>query len=284
MFDPAAIQAAPPPERGPNVLSLLAQIWVQPRRALAAIAIGPAWLWLIPVILALALSVGHSLAAAPGATARQRVQNEAMIAAQIESVPEEYRDTLPEEMTAVPEPSQVLVLWVPMASAVAGILLGWLVRAAVLHVSSLAMGGRQSYGSIYRTAAWASFPLLLRDLVQTIYLAATGSVIQGAGLSGLLTAAPSALPGAATGAASAVVKVAATPVAAAGTAPLTIPALVLGRIDLFTLWYVVLLGLAVLAAAQLGRGKTARVVIIYVVLSLAVSLSQLVTQGLFGGA
>ena len=42
------------------------------------------------------------------------------------------RASPPEEFTVVPEPSPVLTLWVPLVSAAAGILLGWLLRAALL--------------------------------------------------------------------------------------------------------------------------------------------------------
>ena len=80
------------------------------------------------------------------------------------------RESPPEGFADVPEPSRVLTLWVPLVIAAAGILLGWLLRAAVLHVSSMALGGRQSFGAVYRASAWASFPLLLRIAVQLIYL------------------------------------------------------------------------------------------------------------------
>lgn len=283
MFDPAAIQAGLPQERGPNVLTLLAQIWVRPRRTLAVVADGASWLWLAPLILALLLTWGRTLAAMPGVTAEQLAQNQATVAARLQDVPEEYRDALPEEATQVPEPSRVLVFWVPLALGVAGFLFGWLVRAAVLHVSSLAMGGRQSYGRIYRTAAWASFPLLLRDLVQTIYLAATGTVITGPGLSGLLTPTTQALPVTMVDKVGVVVA-STTPVVTTSASPaLTIPGILLGRIDLFSIWYVWLLGMAVLVAGKLSRGKAVGVVVIYVVLSLLTSLGQLVTQGITGG-
>ena len=163
----------------------------------------------------------------------------------------------------MPEPSRVLTLWVPLLIAVAGILFGWLLRAAVLHVSSMALGGRQSFGAVYRASAWASFPLLLGSAVQLIYLLVGGGMIAGAGLSGLL-ARRRLRP-------------------AAALAP-SIPAILLSRVDLYTIWYVILLGVAVAAAGKLSRGKAAVVVAVYVVLSLLTALTQLVTQGLMGGS
>ena len=158
----------------------------------------------------------------------------------------------------------MLTLWVPLVIAAAGILFGWLLRAAVLHVSSLALGGRQSFGAVYRASAWASFPLLLAQR-RAVGLCPGGrwddrrrravrSAGSGAGCGRWRTqAAPS------------------------------IPAILLSRVDLYTIWYVILLGVAVAAAGKLSRGKAAVVVAVYVVLSLLTALAQLVTQGLMGG-
>ncbi len=258
MFDPTAVQAAPAPPRGPNLFALLAGIWFRPGRTLRAVAAGPAWLWTVPFIFALALTVGLAFASAPARDALQREQIQARAEASLQDLPPELRESPPEEFTNnLPEPSRVLTLWVPMLSAAAGILFGWLLRAAVLHVSSMALGGRQSFGAVYRASAWASFPLLLGSAVQLIYFLVGGGMIAGAGLSGLL-AAPAAVP--------------------------SIPAILLGRVDLYAIWYVILLGVAVTAAGKLSRGKAAVVVAVYVVLSLLTALTQLVTQGLMGGS
>jgi len=264
MFDPTAVQAAPASPHSPNLLALLAGIWFRPGRTLRAVAAGPAWLWTVPFFIALALTVGLAFASVPARDALQREKIQAQMEASLQELPPELRDSPPEGYADVPEPSPVLTLWLPMVSAVAGILFGWLLRAAVLHVSSMALGGRQSFGAVYRASAWASFPLLLRSAVQLIYLLVGGGMIAGAGLSGLLAAAPAAD-------------------GVAPTAP-SIPAILLSRVDFYTIWYVILLGVAVAAAGKLSRGKAAVVVAVYVVLSLLTALTQLVTQGLMGGS
>ncbi len=131
---------------------------------------GPAWLWLVPFLIALALAVGLAFAGAPARDALQRDRNRALVEARLQELPPEMRDSPPEELINVAEPSRVLTLWVPLTIAVAGILFGWLLRAALLHVSSLALGGQQSYGAVYRVSAWAGFPLLLRSAVQLVYV------------------------------------------------------------------------------------------------------------------
>jgi hypothetical protein len=257
MFDPTGFQAALAPQRGPNLFALLAGIWFRPWRTLRAVAAGPAWLWAVPFFIALALAVGLAFASVPAREALQREQIQARTEASLQDLPPDLRESPPEEFTVVPEPSRVLTLWAPLLIAVAGILFGWLLRAAVLHVSSMALGGRQSFGAVYRASAWANFPLLLGSAVQLIYLLVGGGMIAGAGLSGLM-AAPPAAP--------------------------SIPAILLSRVDLYTIWYVILLGVAVAAAGKLSRGKAAAVVAVYVVLSLLTALTQLVTQGLMGGS
>ena len=264
MFDPTAVQADTAPPRGPKPFALLAGIWFRPGRTLRAVAAGPAWLWAIPFFIALALAVGLVFAGAPARDAQQRERSQAQMEARLQELPPEMRESPPEGFADVPEPSRVLTLWVPLIIAAAGILFGWLLRAALLHVSSMALGGRQSFGAVYRTSAWASFPLLLGSAVQLIYLLVGGGMIAGAGLSGLLAAAPAAD-------------------GVAPTAP-SIPAILLSRVDFYTIWYVILLGVAVAAAGKLSRGKAAVVVAVYVVLSLLTALAQLVTQGLTSGS
>jgi hypothetical protein len=168
MFDPTAVQAAPAPPSGPNLLALLAGIWFRPGRTLRAVVAGPAWLWSIPFFIALALAVGLAFASAPARDVLQRERSQAQMEARLQELPPEMRESPPEGFADVPEPSRVLTLWVPLVIAAAGILLGWLLRAALLHLSSMALGGRQSFGSVYRASAWASFPLLLRSAVQLL--------------------------------------------------------------------------------------------------------------------
>ena len=267
MLDPAAIRAAPAPPRGPNLLALLAGIWFRPGRTLRAVATGPGWLWAVPLLLAVTVAVGAGFATVPAREAAQSATSAALVEARIRELPPEMRESPPEEITQVPEPSRVLMLWVPLAVAVAGIVLGWLVRAAVLHVSSLALGGQQSFGQVYGTSAWASFPLILRSAVQALYAVAGGGLVDRPGLSGLLS-------------------VAASPAAPSGvlaSTPVTLPAIILGRIDLYSIWYLVLLVFAVGTASKLPRGKALVLTAIYAVLSILAGLGQLLTRGITGG-
>jgi len=108
MFDPTAVQAAPAPPRGPNLFALLAGIWFRPGRTLRAVAAGPAWLWTIPFLIALALAVGLAFASAPARDAQQRERSQAMLEVRLQELPPELRDSPPEGFADLPEPSRVM--------------------------------------------------------------------------------------------------------------------------------------------------------------------------------
>jgi hypothetical protein len=229
----------------------------------------------LPLLLALALTLGRVFASAPLETQARATELQAARDAQLQEMPVEYRNSLPPEELQAPPPAAALVVGPLLLTGLGGILLGWLVRAALLHVSSLALGGRQGFGPLYRASAWASFPLILRDAVQTAYVLITHELIRGPGLSGLLATAgdgqsqgvgqPQGIGG-----------------QPQGIAP-TIAGVVLGRIDLYTLWYLGLLIAAVVAASKLPRGKAILVVAIYALLSLATGFGGTLLQSVTGG-
>ncbi|PKO22038.1 MAG: hypothetical protein CVU38_11565 [Chloroflexi bacterium HGW-Chloroflexi-1] len=273
MFDPAAIQAAPAPPRGSNPFALLAQVWYRPGRTLCAVVAGPGWLWAIPLLLAVALILARVFGAAPLLAQEQKTQMLAMQEASMANMPAEYRESLPPEATQLPEPSAALTVGLPLIGGLGGILLGWLLRAGLLHVGCLALGGRQGFGVLYKASAWASLPLILRDGVQAAYMALAHELVKAPGLSGLLTSPPSSQ------------EIASSMGVASGAVsqPATAASIVLGRVDLYTIWYVILLGLALMAASKLPRGKAALVVAGYALLSVLTGFGSLLTRGLTGG-
>ncbi|MCX6032869.1 MAG: YIP1 family protein [Chloroflexi bacterium] len=205
-----------PPSRGAFASSttqislwhLLIQIWFRPRRAFKAIAAGPGWLWAIPLGCALAIFYARTFTAA---------------------------------LVGAPIFSATLI------GGLGGILGGWLLRALLLHAFAAGLGGRPDFGLLYRTTAWAAFPLILRDAVQMGAMLATGRPIAQGGLAFLVTEAG----------------------ASAGW-PAVIARIALERTDLYTVWFLALLAGAVAVAARLARGKALLVVACYGLLSLAV--------------
>ncbi len=264
-LDRETIEAADalPPERT-RLLTLLLYIWVRPRRALEQVAAGPRWLWLIPLVCAVAALLLRAFVAAPLQAEAQTALMQAQIQAQAQAFPAAEGEMVVE---VPPTPSSTAV-----APALVGglgvILLGWALRALILQVGSLAVGGRQSFGQVYRLSAWAAFPLILRDVVQAVYMLISGELVTGPGLSGLVSQSG---PGVANG------------LLGLGGQALSLPGVVLGRIDIYTLWFLALLVVAIQVGGTLKLGKAILVTGIYATLALLPGLLVAVVGGTLAG-
>ena len=144
-----------------------------------------------------------------------------------------------------------------LAGGLVGITLGWLLRAFILWKISATLGGRSTFAVIYRLSAWAAFPLILREVVQIGSMLATGTLPAGEGLATLLSP-----PGQ-------------TPVSAVWHA-------ILSRVDLYALWFLALLFLAVRVGTALTRTRAALVVGCYSLLALLPVLANLLVDAMFG--
>ena len=101
-------------------------------------------------------------------------------------------------------------------------------------------------------------PLALRTVLQIIFIASTQSPVVGGGLSGLATPADQIISG-----------------------QLSFMAALLRSVDLVAVWYVVLLGMAVLISGRLSRNKTVIIMGIYVALSLLIGAAPSLLLGAF---
>jgi uncharacterized membrane protein YhaH (DUF805 family) len=245
-FEPAAETTLSEAPRGPGLLSLLVWIWIRPRRALEGVRAGRTWLFVVPLLIAVIVFSLNGIVQAP---LQAEIAHQENLARLREQIPPAEFENLPPEMLVTP-PGQPVVL--TLLVALGPLLLAWFIRPAVLHILGLLVGGQDSYAILLRTTAWASFPLILRALLQTIFAGLTQQPIVGSGLSGLVE------PG--------------------------MLAAILGQIDLFSLWYVILLGLAVAVSSRLGRNKALLVTAIYVILVLLLNVgAALLSNALTGG-
>ncbi len=122
------------------------------------------------------------------------------------------------------------------ASGVLNILVGWPLRVALLYGIARWIAGPPALRPLAILSAWATLPLTLRSAEQTLYLLTTGHPVIHPGLAGLLAGVDPALP---------LVK---------------LGAFALGWLDLFTLWHLALLVVAV----RIGAGAAASRAIITV--------------------
>ena len=221
-------------------------VLLRPRAALAEITAQLEGVWLTPLVL-LTLS-GLLLVAVAGPIK--------ITAAQMGGVelPPQAEFWTPEQQAAYIQAQQaasgpVFVYVFPALLSVLGVWFGWLVVAGLLHLVLTLVGGRVTSGSTLNLAAWASLPFLIRDLLQAGFMLYTKQLVPGAGLSGF------------------------APEGAGMLATALVEAL--KHIDLYSVWYALLLMIGVRTAAGLRAGKA----VMAVVLTLAVILLLLILPG-----
>jgi hypothetical protein len=124
----------------------------------------------------------------------------------------------------------VFIYVFPAIAAMLRLWVGWLVMSGLLHLILTMLGGRDSTGGALNIVAWASLPFALRDLVRAAFMFSQKQLLATPGLTGF---------------------------APAGEGWLYVALNdILSRIDLYTLWYVILLFLGVRASVGLSAGKS----------------------------
>lgn len=143
---------------------------------------------------------------------------------------------------------------IPLVGALTALWLGWVLVAGLLHLGSTLLGGRGSMQGALNIVAWASLPFAIRDLLRVVYMLSAGHAIASPGLSGFTTSAGFLTQ-------------------------------LLARIDIFVIWYIILLVIGFAIADGLTRGKAAVgvVVVMLLVLMAQAGLGSL-TSGLGGSA
>ncbi len=129
---------------------------------------------------------------------------------------------------------------IPLVGAWTGLWLGWVLVAGLLHLGSTLLGGRGTMQGALNVAAWASLPFAIRDVLKVIYMFSAGHAIGSPGLSGFATS--------------------------AGFLPQF-----LSRLDIFVIWYIILLIIGIAIFDGLSRGKA---VVDVLVVTLLVLLAQ----------
>lgn len=140
----------------------------------------------------------------------------------------------------------VFMYVMPLVGALAGLWLGWLILAGLLHLGSTLFGGRGSMQSALNAVAWSSLPFALRDILRVIFMLAAGRTIASPALSGF----------------------------AGGSAFL---AQILERTDIFLVWNILLLviGFSVLDGLPKGKSFVNVMIVILLVLLAQAGLGML---------
>jgi hypothetical protein len=259
-------EKVPAPERWKPPRLLWGMI-VRPRAALEYLRDRGGKTWWLPALLAAAMIILPVVVAAP---ITARVARESFLAAQEQmgeqldtEMSEEDRAQMEQAMSITASPLITVVF--PAVRGVVGRVVGWLAWAGALYLAGLAMGGRSTFGQMFRMVVWAWLPYVLRGLLQTVYILASGQRIAHPGLSGLVQ-----------GAASVEEMVLARPSPAQ-----TVLVAFLSRIDLFLVWNLVLLVIGAMVVTRLPRRKAVLLTLGVWVLLTALGLAPALIGGLF---
>ncbi len=130
----------------------------------------------------------------------------------------------------------VFVYIIPLTLGLVKFWAAWLIVGGLTHLSSTLFGGRGKMVSALNVTAWACLPFVLRDLLRIIFMLIEKHSIASPGLSGLVTS--------------------------------VFLMKLLGSLDLFFLWFAVLLVFGISKVDKLSLGKAAAGVAIVLVVAL----------------
>jgi hypothetical protein len=194
--------------------------------------------WWVPALLVALLIALPILVAAPFAVEQAR---EALLVTQ-EQLEERQGMELSTEQQAQMESmatSPLIIVVFPAVLRVVGQVVGWLAWAGALYLAGIALGGRSTFGQMFRTVVWTWLPYALRGLLQTVYILSSGQLIANPGLSGLVQDN--------------------RPVAEVVAAPPSLGQMLLvaflSKVDLFLVWNLILLVIGVTVVTRLPGRK-----------------------------
>ena len=151
-----------------------------------------------------------------------------------------------------------------LVRAVLGAPVAWLVWGGALYLASVFLGRSSGFGQMFRLAVWTWLPYGIRGLVQTVYILTTGNAIANAGLSGF------------------VVDKSVQSVISPGPGQLAL-ASILGRVDIYMVWHLLLVSVGLMAFTNLTRKKAwTAALAIWLVLAL-LGILPAIFGGMLGG-
>lgn len=223
--------------------------------------------WWLPALLAVLLVVLSVVVAAP---ITARLARESALEAQEQMFERMGREISAEEQAEIEQSmsivaSPLITTIFPAVGGVVGLAVGWLVWAGALYLAGTALGGRSSFGQVFRVVVWTWLPFAMRALLQTVVILATGQTIIHAGLSGLVRrdVPVSEIVGAPVGLGLKMLKV------------------FLSSLDLFLAWRLVLLVIGVAVTTRLARKRAILITLGVWVLLTLLSLLPVLVGGLF---
>ena len=238
-YDDAA--DTPDPEAGRlGIGTITKDVVLHPFAAMRRLDAYPGRRWWFPVVVLAVLGVLNALVLTPRITAAamRDIDFSQMAAAGVDAA-------------AVTSAGGFAATAIGVIGAVFGVVVGAFLVAAILHFVGTVFGGQQAFNAVLTTTSWARVPLILRAFVQLAWFGTHGADydLNMAGLAGLVAQADEP-----------------TKAASSFLAPL------LARIEVWNVWYLVLLVIAVRATSKVTRGRAILIVGVYLALAIGADL------------
>jgi hypothetical protein len=197
------------------------EVILQPQRTFGIIAEESRPSWLTPMLI---LSVTSSLAIIVRGylNARAAMMGEMQLPRDWEWWTPDMQSNYMQAQQSMQGP--VFSYVIPLIIALISLWLGWLILSGLLHLGSTLLGGRGTMPGALNVVAWASLPFAIRDVLRILFMLISGRSIQSAGLSGF-----------------------------AGDSVFL--AQILAQVDLFYIWYCILLVIGFGFSENLTRNK-----------------------------
>ena len=210
-----------------NNWSWLVKIFVQPKQTIikAVQAEGAVW---FPALLAMCLAAVILVIANGSIRQKIGLDNPATLPEYFQYYSQEQQQQFMQALQATSSPA--FIFYLPAMAAIVRVWVGWLIVGSLVYLALTAVGSAMKAGSALNLVAWASMPLVLRDLVRAAAVLITGSLIQAPGLAGF------------------------TPVGT-GNMNLFLNSL-LALIDIYWVWQLVIVNLGSRAAGKSSAAKT----------------------------
>ncbi|MBC7236795.1 MAG: YIP1 family protein [Chloroflexi bacterium] len=229
-----------------KAISTLFAMLDRPEAALKSVAEHPRR-WLVMALLLVLSLAALTFVSTDRAVALANERSQVMIERLVESMPADQAEAVRARAGARSmTPSQYWLTALGGGALLAFI--GWAVRGAVIHFSSMALGGTSSWPGTFAMTVWTSFPFMVRNIVQTVYVAVAGELIEHQGLSAFVASGDWLQ----------------------NSRDITYN--LLSRIDPFTLWFLVVSTAGVAAATKVSKGKAALLVIVLWVVGLGLGV------------
>jgi hypothetical protein len=211
------------------------------------------WMWGVPLLVVLVSMAAMTAVRTPYDTelGRQEVER------QLASMPADQAEAARERMETFM--SLPFRLATGLITVTIFLLIGVVAQAAILYFGALVAGGEVDFGPVFTMSVWTRLPSAIYFLVQAGFMLAAKRAINAPGLSTLV----------ATGD---LLKDAQNPMFT-----------LLGRLEPFWLWHLLLVVLGLSVVARFSRKKSLVLALIYAVLSLAVTVIPSLLAGMFAG-